>query len=90
MIKGELVIVREAVSYSDRFKSRKFVIKVPGEYPQFLECELHQDDVSKVDGLNIGDMVNIEYELRGRVWVNKDGEEKYFNSIKCNKIWKIS
>jgi hypothetical protein len=57
-----------------------------GKYPQHLSCQLSQGKCDLINGINIGDLVTAEINLKGRLWVNPQGEEKYFNSI---DIWSL-
>ena len=41
-----------------------------------------------MDSFNVGEFVKIDINLRGREWVNKEGETKYFNSIQGWRIEK--
>lgn len=81
-LNGRLIRKENTVAYSDKFRSRKFVIETGGDYPQFISCELHQDKCDLLDGLVKGTEVSIKVDIRGRKW-SKDGEEKYFNTIVC-------
>jgi len=48
-----------------------------------------QDKVSLLDNINAGDEVRIQVNLRGREWINPQGETVYFNTIQGWKIEKI-
>ena len=50
--------------------------------------EFIQDRCEILDSFSVGDFVKIDINLRGREWVNKDGESKYFNSIQGWRIEK--
>jgi len=39
-----------------------------------------------LDGVSPGEVIDVEYNLRGRSWENPQGETKYFNSL---EVWKI-
>ena len=39
-----------------------------------------------IDSFTIGQMVTVDFNLEGRLWVNPQGVEKCFNSLKA---WKI-
>ena len=38
---------------------------------------------------NIGQEVKVEFNLRGRKWVNPDGESKYFNTLQAWRIGSV-
>lgn len=69
------------------FRKRDIVITTDEQYPQHLLVEFYQDKTDVLDQFNIGETVTISINLRGREWVNPQGETKYFNSIQG---WKIN
>ena len=91
-IKGKLHLKEETKQISDSFKKRDFVLDVTDnpEYPTYHKFELLQDSVSLIDSLNIGDELDVHYNLGGRAWTNKEGEVKYFNSTRAWKIESVS
>jgi len=42
---GRLLIKRDAVQVSDKFTKREFILQTDGEYPQYLQFQLTQDNV---------------------------------------------
>lgn len=86
-LQGTIYKVGEVQQISEKFKKREVVIKIEGDYPQFIGCQLTQDKCALGDNLNIGDEVDASINLRGREWTSpKDGVVKYFNTI---EIWKL-
>ena len=71
----------DAQSKSDTFKTREFVIKQEGNYPQFIKFQLTQDRCDIVSRFKEGDNVKVAFDLRGREW-----NEKYFTNLNA---WKI-
>lgn len=51
--------------------------------------EFIQDRTNLLDAFNVGDLVKIDINLRGREWTNDKGEIKYFNSIQGWRIEKV-
>lgn len=86
-VKGSIHLVNETKQVSDKFKSREFVVKVEGTYPQFISMQCTQDKVVMLDGLAKGQNVCCNITLRGREWTSPTGEIKYFNTIEC---WKLT
>ena len=56
------------------------------QYPQHILVEFVQDKCDLLDSFNVGQPVKIGINLRGREWVNPQGETKYFNSVQG---WRI-
>lgn len=90
-LKGELKVINETVQVSDSFKKREFVvIDASGQYAQTILFQAVQDRCELLDGLKVGDKIEVTFFLRGREWTSpKDGTIKFFNSLDCWKIEKL-
>lgn len=71
------------------FKKRELVVRTNEQYPQCLSIEFIKDKCDMLDNYKNNDVVNIGINLRGREWVNPEGETKYFNSIQGWMIEKV-
>jgi hypothetical protein len=85
--KGEVVFVTPTTSVSDKFKKREVVLKSQDEYPQYVTFQLTQDKCDLANNLKTGEVVEVQYNLRGRRWEAQDRTIKYFNSIEA---WTMS
>lgn len=85
--KGEVVFVTPTTSVSDKFKKREITLKSQDEYPQYVTFQLTQDKCDLANNLKTGEVVEVQYNLRGRKWEAQDGTIKYFNSIEA---WTMS
>ncbi len=73
---------------STSFTKRELVIKTDEQYPQLILIEFAQGKCNdKLDELSLGQSIKVGINLRGREWVNPQGETKYFNQIQG---WTIS
>lgn len=72
------------IELSPKFTKKLFWITEPGteRYPNHWELELHQQDTGRLQGIEIGDRLECECEVRGRKWAVK-GEDRIFTSLKC-------
>ena len=87
-IKGKLKEINPTIVVSDKFSKREFVLtENSSQYPQDLLIQLTQDKCSLIDGFNVGQEIEVQINLRGREWINPQGETKYFNTIEA---WKIT
>jgi single-strand DNA-binding protein len=68
---GKLHKVFDAEEKSGTFKTRDFVIEIPGQYPQYIKFQLTQDRCDLIDKYKIGDQINVAFDLRGREWQGK-------------------
>ena len=78
--------VSETIEVSAKFRKREFVGVIEGDYPQPIQFQLTQDKCNLLDGVQVGEVIDVEYNLRGREWTNPQGEVKVFNSL---EVWKI-
>ncbi len=87
-IKGIIKKISETVQISDRFRKREFVVEYANnpDYPQPLQFELVQDRCELLDSFQVGQEVEVHFELRGREWSSPQGQVKYFNSLQA---WKL-
>jgi hypothetical protein len=89
-LKGVVKVVNPTQQVSEKFSKRIFVITDNSSmYPQDIILQLQKDKCSLADGLNVGDEVNVFYNLRGRLWTDPNGVDKYFNTLECWKIDKL-
>lgn len=64
------------------YTKRELVVKTDEQYPQLILIEFGQGKCKEyLDKLQSGQQVTVSINLRGREWVNPQGETKYFNSI---------
>ena len=89
-VKGNIKVINATQVISEKFSKREFVVTTNDMYPQEILIQLTQDKVSLLDSFKVGDNVNVSINLRGRVWTNKVGVDKYFNTIEGWKIDKDS
>lgn len=85
-ISGRIKSIGKTNNVSDSFRKREIVITTNEQYPQHLLLEFVQDKCEVLDSYKVGQDVEIGINLRGREWVNPEGETKYFNTIQG---WKI-
>jgi len=86
-ISGKVIVVKDVQHINETFKKREFVLDVEdGEYSQKIQLEVMQDKCEVLNDVQVGQMLNVEFNLRGREWTNPQGEVKYFNTLQA---WKI-
>ncbi|WGU68217.1 DUF3127 domain-containing protein [Capnocytophaga canimorsus] len=68
------------------FQKRDLVITTEEQYPQHIIIQFTQDKCALLDNLQLGQKVNVHFNLRGREWISPQGETKYFNTLDA---WKI-
>ncbi len=86
-VQGSIKVVGETQTFgSNGFRKREVVVTTEEQYPQHIMVEFVQDKCDLLNSYQVGQQVKISINLRGREWVNPQGETKYFNSIQG---WRI-
>ena len=86
-VAGKIKWLDETKTYGGNgFRKREVVVTTEEQYPQHILVEFIQDKCDLLDSFNVGQSVKIGINLRGREWVNPQGETKYFNSVQG---WRI-
>ena len=86
-VSGKIKWLDETKTYGNNgFRKREVVITTEEQYPQHILVEFVQDKCDLLNAFQMGQKVKIGINLRGREWVNPQGETKYFNSIQG---WRI-
>lgn len=86
-LEGKIKLINETETFgTNGFRKREVVITTEEQYPQHILVEFVQHQCDLLDKYKVGDGVKISLNLRGREWVNPQGETKYFNSIQG---WRI-
>jgi hypothetical protein len=87
-IKATIIEISESQQISDKFRKREFVVEYAEnpQYPEFIKFELKQDKCDLVNDFTEGQEVEVDFNLKGRKWVNAKGETVYFNSLEA---WKV-
>ncbi len=88
-VTGKIKKIDETKTFGNNgFRKREVVVTTDEQYPQFLLIEFIQDKCDLLDSYNVGEDVKISINLRGREWINPEGEAKYFNAIQGWRIEK--
>ena len=86
-VNGKIKVINPTQNVSATFKKREIVVSTDEQYVQHILIEFNQDKCDLLDKFKVGQSVKVGINLRGREWVNQQGEIKYFNSIQG---WSIS
>lgn len=88
-ITGHIKKIEKAVQVTERMKKANLILETDrnSDWPQVICVEFVNDSIDYLEQFTENDFVSIGINLRGREWVNPQGETKYFNSING---WKIS
>jgi hypothetical protein len=85
---GTIVAILDTQQVTERFRKREFVLEIrDGNYPQTVIFQLTGDRCESLDGFSRGNIVDVEFSLRGREWTSPKGEVRYFNSL---DVWTVN
>ena len=87
-VTGRIKTINDEQQVSASFKKRELVVTTEEQYPQHIMIEFTQDKCDLLNNYKGGEAVKVSINLRGREWVNPQGETKYFNSIQGWRIEK--
>jgi hypothetical protein len=81
-ITGKIKKIDETKTFgASGFRKREMVVTTNEQYPQMIMVEFVQDKCDLLNSYSVGQDVKISINLRGREWINPQGEAVYFNSI---------
>lgn len=88
-ITGKIIRIFDAQQVSDKFRKREFVVEYSDnpQYPQPLLLQATQDRCEILDKYQPGDVVDVQFNLRGREWTSPQGEVRYFNTLEA---WRVT
>lgn len=86
---GKVHHVGDELQVTASYTKRELVVQTDEQYPQLILIEFGQGKCNEyLDKLALNDEVKVSINLRGREWVNPQGETKWFNSIQGWRIEK--
>lgn len=89
-ITGKLVEKFEPQQVSERFRKREFVLEITDEFngnviTNFAKMQLVQNKCEIIDRYNMGDMLKVNFNIRGNRW-ERDGKVNYITNLDA---WRI-
>lgn len=88
ILAGFVKVLGEEQTISASLTKRELVISTEEQYPQHILINFLQGKCNnQLDQLQVGEMVSVSVNIKGREWTNPQGETKYFNDIQG---WKVS
>ena len=88
-VSGKIKVINPEQQVSASFRKRELVVTTDEQNPQHIMVEFTQDKCDLLNSYKAGEGVKVSINLRGREWVNPQGETKYFNSIQGWRIERL-
>lgn len=88
-VAGKIKLINAEQQVSATFRKRELVVTTDEQYPQHIMVEFTQDKCDLLNNYKAGEAVKVSINLRGREWINQQGEAKYFNSIQGWRIERL-
>lgn len=88
-IVGTIYQIGDVENVTDTFRKRNFIVaedKGGSPYVEYIQFQLEQRDVFRINSFHVGDEVAVEYEIKGKKWNRKDGTEGNFTYLKAISI----
>ena len=81
-ITGPVTVILEEQTFGSGFTKQSFVVQVGDKYPQDICIDAVKDDCAKVAALNVGDLVSVQCNIKGRLY-----NGKYYTNL---QMWKLA
>ena len=84
-VSGKIKEIFEEQTFNSGFKKKEFVVTTQEQYPQDLKLELIQDKTDLLNGLDKGDEVKAQVNLRGNEY-----QGRYYVNLQAWRIEKVT
>ena len=88
-LQGTIKKINDLETFASGFQKQEVIITTLEQYPQPISVEFMGDKVDLIKYLKEGENYTININIRGREWINPQGEAKYFNSITAWRVEKL-
>ena len=87
-ITGTIHEIKDIQQISDTFKKRSCIVTYTEnpQYPEYVTFDCIQEQCGLLDDFQVGQSVEVHFNLKGRKWTSPAGEIRYFNTL---QVWRI-
>jgi single-strand DNA-binding protein len=69
---GEMKLIMDMQTFPSGFSKREFVVTTPDDrFPQDIKLEMVKDKCALLDGISVGQEVEVDFDLRGNEYNDK-------------------
>jgi len=80
---GEIKLIMDQQTFPSGFSKREFVVTTPDDrFPQDVKLECVKDKCAQLDGISVGQAVEVDFDLRGNEY-----NDKYYVNLTA---WRIA
>jgi len=84
--KGKLHLILATEQVTEKFKKREFILEIGDQYKEYPKFQLVNDKCSLIEHFIEGQEVTVSYNLRGKPFKNKQGQDVYYTNLDA---WKV-
>ena len=87
--KGTIKVINQTQVITEKFSKREFVIETDSQYPQPNLFQTTKDKCALLDSFQVGEKVEVFWNLNGKEWTSPAGEVKYFNTLEAWRLERL-
>lgn len=89
-ISGKVIFVGMPIFFTDKMSKRELVMEVwiHNKYKQEVAFDFVNENMDLLNNIRINDWVNVDFMLRGRKTIQRDGKAKWYTNLEgftCTK-----
>ena len=85
---GIIKKISQEQTFKNNFRKAQMIVEIDGKYKQPIQFDFINDKIDLLKNFNIGDKVEVDYNLRGKEWYDQVNKvNKVINSL---AVWKLS
>lgn len=86
---GKIKLINPERQVNENFRTRELIVSTDEQYPQHISVQFFNDKCDLLNVYAVGEEVKVSVNLRGKEWINPQGETKFFNTIQAWRIEKL-
>ncbi len=83
-VDGTLIKITPVVKITDTFSKQQIIVKTADQYPQEIAFDIRAKDFERVEGLKIGEELEVSFNIRGSEY-----NGRHFVNLTAWKIWQV-
>ncbi|NEQ49162.1 MAG: DUF3127 domain-containing protein [Leptolyngbya sp. SIO3F4] len=80
-LNGKVKVILDEQQFDSGFRKKEFVVTTQEQYPQEIKFELVNDRIDQLNGVQAGEAVNVQFDLRGNEY-----KGRYYVNLRA---WRI-